>query len=88
MVLEILAAGVGADQVIPGIAGFGLATPMMWALWQMYKREVQLSDESRAEVRRLNEVIQEKALPAALEVAAALKEEIAYQRETRRRHDK
>ncbi len=82
--MTILAAGVGADQVIPGIAGFGLATPMMWAMWQMYKREVQLSDEARAEVKRLNEIIQEKTLPAAMEVAAALKEEIAYQREVRR----
>lgn len=62
------------NATIPLLLQLGIAAPFVVGMWLAYRREVDRSDRLEKEVQRLNDVTQEKSLPALSAAAAALKE--------------
>ena len=56
-----------------GIAGV-IGSIFLWFGWNVYKRERDRADKNEAEIKRLNEVIQEKYVPSLEAAASALSE--------------
>jgi hypothetical protein len=64
----------GGDTAIPLLLQLGIAAPFVWGMYQAYKREVKRADRLEEEVKRLNDVNQDRTLPALIATASSLKE--------------
>lgn len=68
----------GGDLPLSGLAQYGAAglilSISLWFFWQVYKRERDRADANEAEIKRLNEVIAGKYVPALEASTAAVAE--------------
>ena len=67
-----------SDIPLSGLGQLGAAGAVLsialWFFWQVYKRERDRADANEAEIKRLNQVIQDRYVPALEAAATALAE--------------
>jgi hypothetical protein len=81
----------GSDLPLSGFAQYGFSglilSVALWFFWAVYKRERDRADSNATEIKRLNDLIQDKYVPSLERATVALKEStdaLAVARDKRR----